>query len=143
MKSSLHLLDTDLLSLLQRGHARVVETLEALDDSGLAITLITKIELLRGRHDFVLKASTGEQLLRAEKWLKETEFFLLKTPVIYPDTAAATQFDRLRMMKNLRKIGRADLLIASIVLANDATLVTRNVRHFKQVPGLKTVNWAV
>ncbi len=66
-----HLLDTDILSLLQRGHAKVVEAIEALDDSELAITLITKIELLRGRHDFVLKAATGEQLLRAEKWLQE------------------------------------------------------------------------
>ena len=138
----MHLLDTDILSLLQRGNAKVAEALEASDDSALAITLITKIELLRGRHDFVLKAATGEQLLRAEKWLKETELFLLKTPVIYPDTAAATQFDRLRLMRRLRKIGRADLLIASIVLANDATLVTRNVRHFKQIPDLKVVNWA-
>jgi tRNA(fMet)-specific endonuclease VapC len=137
-----HLLDTDILSLLQRGNAKVAEALEASDDSALAITLITKIELLRGRHDFVLKAATGEQLLRAEKWLKETELFLLKTPVIYPDTAAATQFDRLRLMRRLRKIGRADLLIASIVLANDATLVTRNVRHFKQIPDLKVVSWA-
>ena len=137
----MHLLDTDILSLLQRGNARVVEALVALPDSDLAITLITKIELLRGRHDFVLKAATGEQLLRAEKWLKETELFLLKTPVIYPDTAAATQFDRLRLMKGLRKIGRADLLIASTVLANDATLVTRNVRHFKQIPDLKIVSW--
>lgn len=138
----MHLLDTDILSLLQRGQARVVEALRVLDDSEFAITLITKIELLRGRHDFVLKAATGEQLLRAEKWLKETELFLLKTPVIYPDTAAATQFDRLRRLKRLRKSGRADLLIASIVLANDATLVTRNVRHFEQIPGLKIVNWA-
>ncbi len=138
----MHLLDTDILSLLQRGNAKVVEALEALDDSEIAITLITKIEILRGRHDFVLKAATGELLLRAEKWLKETELYLLTTPVIYPDTAAATEFDRLRQRKGLRKIGRADLLIASIVLANNATLVTRNVRHFKHVPGLKIVNWA-
>ena len=138
----MHLLDTDILTLLQRGNEKVVKALEALDDSVLAITLITKIELLRGRHDFVLKAATGEQLLRAERWLKETELFLLKTPVIYPDTAAATHFDRLRLVKGLRKIGRADLLIASIVLANDATLVTRNVRHFKKIPDLKLVNWA-
>jgi len=45
-------------------------------------------------------------------------------------------------MKELRKIGRADLLIASIALAKNATLVTRNVGHFKLIPGLKTVNWA-
>ena len=38
-------------------------------------------------------------------------------------------------------MGRADLLIASIVLARQAILVTRNLRHFRQVPGLAIVNW--
>jgi tRNA(fMet)-specific endonuclease VapC len=39
------------------------------------------------------------------------------------------------------KIGRADLLVASIALANRATLVTRNLRHFREVPGLSLENW--
>jgi tRNA(fMet)-specific endonuclease VapC len=41
----------------------------------------------------------------------------------------------------MSKIGRADLLIASIAMAHRATLVTRNVRHFAQIPGLVVVNW--
>jgi tRNA(fMet)-specific endonuclease VapC len=41
----------------------------------------------------------------------------------------------------LRKIGRADLLIACIALANGATFATRNVRDFKLVPGLRVENW--
>ncbi|MFQ5595922.1 MAG: hypothetical protein ACE5HA_17400 [Anaerolineae bacterium] len=41
----------------------------------------------------------------------------------------------------MRKISRADLLIASIALAHRATLVTRNVRHFERVPGLIVTNW--
>jgi tRNA(fMet)-specific endonuclease VapC len=57
------------------------------------------------------------------------------------DTAAVEQFDRLRKMSKMRKIGRADLLIASIALTHRATLVTRNVRHFRQFPGLKVENW--
>ena len=55
--------------------------------------------------------------------------------------AASLEFDRLRSVSKFRKIGRADLLIASITLANRATLVTRNLRHFKQIPGLKVENW--
>jgi tRNA(fMet)-specific endonuclease VapC len=39
------------------------------------------------------------------------------------------------------KIGRADMLIASIYLANRAVLVTRNVKHFKQFPDLNVENW--
>lgn len=58
------------------------------------------------------------------------------------NTAAATRFDVLRAQPKLRKIGRADLLIASIALAHGATLVIRNLRHFRQIPGLNTDNWA-
>ena len=61
--------------------------------------------------------------------------------IIQIDETVAREFERLRKLKGLRKIGRADLLIASIALANNATLVTRNLRHFRQVPGLTLVNW--
>ena len=52
------------------------------------------------------------------------------------------EFDTLRANRKLRRIGRNDLLIASIVRARRATLVTRNRRHFHQVPGLRVENWA-
>ena len=60
---------------------------------------------------------------------------------ISPITAAAVEFDKLRRNKRLKKIGRANLLIASITLAHRATLVTRNLRHFRQVPGLNVESW--
>ena len=60
-------------------------------------------------------------------------------PIGYPVTAT---FDRLRQDKAVRKIGRNDLLIACISLAQDATLVTRNTKDFSLVPGLKLANWA-
>ncbi len=41
-----------------------------------------------------------------------------------------------------RKIGRAELLIASIALFRHATLVTRNLQHFQLIPGLRVENWA-
>jgi tRNA(fMet)-specific endonuclease VapC len=57
-------------------------------------------------------------------------------------TPPRPQFDRLRQNKRLKKIGRGDLLIACIALAHRATLITRNQRDFRQVPGLQLDNWA-
>src|SRR5207253_11039839 len=104
-------------------------------------TIITEIELLRGRFDFTLKAATGAELLRAQELLTRTEELLAQIVIVPIDDAAAARFDQLRLARGLRKIGRADLLVASIALAHRATLVTRNLRHFKQVPGLVVANW--
>lgn len=35
-----------------------------------------------------------------------------------------------------------DLFIASICLANDLTLVTNNIKDFKNIANLKLENWA-
>jgi len=112
----MHLLDTDTLTYLHAGHPGVIKHLQEVTDPDVGTTIITKIELLRGRFDFVLKAATGAELLRAQQWLARTEELLAQIMVVSLDEAAATQFDRLRAVKSLRS--RADLLIASIALAN-------------------------
>ena len=40
-----------------------------------------------------------------------------------------------------RAIGLADCMIAAIGLSEDLTVVTRNLRHFRRVKGLKVVRW--
>jgi tRNA(fMet)-specific endonuclease VapC len=137
----MHILDTDILTHLYAGHPRVIERLQNLEDPDVCTTIITKIELLRGRFDFLLKAATAKELIRAQQWLDRTEELLSQIVIIPLDEAALKQFERLRNIKKLRKIGRADLLIASIVFARRATIVTRNVRHFRQIPNLNVVNW--
>jgi tRNA(fMet)-specific endonuclease VapC len=108
----------------------------------VAITVVTRIEVLCGRFEYLLKAADGTQLQRAQQLLEQSERDLAKLIVIPIDVAAAAMFDQLRQTKKLKKIGRADLLIASIALAHRATLVTCNLRHFQQVPGLRLENWA-
>ncbi|MCI0458481.1 MAG: PIN domain-containing protein [Gemmataceae bacterium] len=135
------LLDTDSLTFALAGHPRVTERVRAAADE-VALTIITRIEALTGRFAFVLKAADGDQLQRAQHRLDQAEVDLSKFPVIPIDAAGAAEFDRLRQIKKLKKIGRADLLIASIALAHGATLVTRNLKDFQLVPGLKLENWA-
>ena len=55
------------------------------------------------------------------------------------DERAVSEFKRLKAAKV--KIGTMDLRIASIVLANGATLITRNLRDYEQVPGLQAEDW--
>ena len=137
----MHLLDTDTLTHLHAGHPRVIAHLRETDDPIIGTTIITKSELLRGRIDFLLKAATGAEVRRAQQWLTRTEELLAQILIVKFDEGAEQHFTRLRASKAHRKIGLADLLIASIVLANRATLVTRNLRHFRQIRGIRVVNW--
>ena len=89
----------------------------------------------------MLKASNGDQLLRAQRLLQSSEQLLQTLAIIPVERSSAAVFDRLCQDKKLKKIGRADLLIASIALAHRATLVTRNLRHFREISGLPLENW--
>lgn len=137
----MHLLDTDTLTRLHNGHPRVVKQLQQLADPDVGTTIITKAEILRGRFSFLLKASSGNELLRAQYLLQRSEELLAQLQVVSLDANAAQQFVQLRANKRLRRVGHADLIIASITLAHRATLVTRNLKHFRQIPRLTTVNW--
>jgi len=133
-----YLLDTDMLSLLHIGRPRLQERF---DPTNVGTTAVTRIEILQGRFAFVMKAADGEQLRLAFTLLTRSEELLRQITVLPIDDAAAAQFDQLRRNKRLKKIGRADLSIASIALAHGATVVTRNLRHFRQIPGLSVENW--
>jgi tRNA(fMet)-specific endonuclease VapC len=137
----MHLLDTDTLTRAHAGFPGIAERVRQVGEQNIATTIITAIEILRGRHEFLLKASNGDQLLRAQRLLQSSEQ-LLRTLLIIPvERTSAAVFDRLRKDKKLKKMGRADLLIACIALANRATLVTRNLKHFRQLHGLQLENW--
>jgi tRNA(fMet)-specific endonuclease VapC len=135
------ILDTDIFTLLTDGHPRVAARFRQCEDA-VALTITTRIEALGGRFASIIKASDGNQLLIAQTRLERTEQNLARFLLLPFDAAGAADFDRLRQNKKLRKIGRGDLLIAGIALAPRATLVTRNLRHFRQVPGLRVENWA-
>jgi predicted nucleic acid-binding protein len=65
---------------------------------------------------------------------------ILDTLVILELTAAASeQFGIIKAFLTSRGeiIGDFDTLIAAIALCNDQPMLTRNVKHFSRVPGLK------
>ncbi len=137
----MNVLDTNILSDFWKGHPRIQARVEQATEP-VVITIITRIETLEGRFDSLVKAANAAELQRGWDRLRRTERDLVVWTVLGIDTHVGKEFERLLETKGLRKIGRKDLLIAAITLANRATLVTRNLKDFEKVPGLRTVNWA-
>ena len=57
------------------------------------------------------------------------------------DATVVREFDNLRAKKV--RIATMDLRIAAIALSQGMTVLTRNVRDFNQVPGLKVEDWTI
>jgi tRNA(fMet)-specific endonuclease VapC len=69
---------------------------------------------------------------------------LLNDVVVLPyDEDCAKEFGRQRGTLLQRGVGtsRLDLMIASIALVHDLTLVTHNTRDYKNIPGLRLEDW--
>lgn len=134
-------LNSDTLTFLLTGQPKVVER-RGQEEDEVVLTIINRIETLQGRFATVLKAADGAELQRRQQRLDQAERDLAAFRILPITDAVAAEFDRLRDNRNPKKIGRGDLLIAAITLANKATLVTRNLKHFRRVPGLQVENWA-
>ena len=136
------ILDTDVVSLLHAGHPAIVRRLtEIRRTEAVATTIITRIEVLRGRFDFLMKADAPEQFLRGQRALLRSEENLKGLPTLPLTPEALERWEQHRRTRAGKKIGRADLLIACIALAVNATLVTQNLRHFRLIPQLRVENW--
>lgn len=55
------------------------------------------------------------------------------------DEPAAAQFGQLRRARI--RLGSMDLKIAAIALSQEALLLSRNLRDFQRVPGLRVEDW--
>jgi tRNA(fMet)-specific endonuclease VapC len=103
---------------------------------------VTAEEQLRGRLSTISKASdrgSKISLPLAYENLRLTIESLQEFEQIDFDLQAESIYHQLREQKI--RIGTQDLRIAAIVLANRATLLTRNDRDFSQVPNLVTEDW--
>lgn len=125
-------LDTSFLIDILREYAPAKPLLEQLDKEGPhATSTIVVHELLTGAYG----AQEPEEELKIRK-------NLLKTLVLLSfDLKSAEESSRIE--SNLRAqgkyIGGADILIAGIMKAHRIFhIVTRNVKHFKEIPGIIT-----
>jgi tRNA(fMet)-specific endonuclease VapC len=136
------ILDTDIVSIIQRGGSREYEALSGrLDsvDEEIVVTIITFEEQMRGWLAFIAADRSPRHQSRAYAKLHALLQDFSSLPVVDFDEACAAQFDAL--VRSGVRIGSMDLKIASTAIVHDALLLSRNLVDFRKVPGLRVEDW--
>lgn len=129
---ALFMLDTDISSyVIRRRPASVAERFER-HATALCVSVITAAELRFGAE------KAGRQELTAL-----IEAYLGRLAVLDWTNAVTFHYARTRMALERAgiPIGNLDLMIAAHALAEGATVVTGDLRHFPAVPGLRVEEW--
>ncbi len=134
------LLDTDHVSLQERGHPSMLARLRVQPPEALGVSVVTMQEVLQGRLAVLNRQQAPDQILFAYAKLQETMHFFTRVQVVAFDAPCQHRMAELRG-QGLR-IGTLDLRIAATALVHNLTVVTRNTKDFSRVPGLRLENWA-
>jgi len=135
-------LDTDHLTEYQRGTSAEARRLkERLDRATepFATTIVTVEEIMRGWMAAIHRVQDPRRQINAYAKLQQLFRFFATWKVQEWNETAVDEYDSLKRAKI--RIGTMDLKIASITLASDATLLTRNRNDFSRVPGLRFEDW--
>ena len=137
------ILDTDLISILQSqtrpAYDRLQSRLVLQPQNSIQVTIISLQEQFRGWMSFLNRARSSEDVLKAYSRLEAVFRYYCDSNLLAFESQAQTQFADLRRRRV--GIGTLDLRIASIALATGSTLLSRNLRDFRKVPGLMVEDW--
>ena len=140
----MYLLDTDHMSILRRGGApalRLTLRMGEVSDTAICSCVVVYEEQMRGWLAEAARVKTGSERIVVYAALTNNLKIYCGLPLLPFDEAASEQFDTLQAAKV--RVGTQDLKIASIALANNATVLTRNTRDFGKVPGLLFADWTI
>ena len=137
------ILDTDLISIIQRQQQPAFGRLDALMGQHATnlfyVTVVSLHEQANGAHAYVNQPRTPADFVRGYAYFERLREYYPDQQVLPFDQPAADLFLQLRPRI---QIGAMDLRIAAIVLEHQAVLVTRNARDFGRVPGLTLEDWS-
>jgi tRNA(fMet)-specific endonuclease VapC len=128
------LLDTNVcIGILTGRSPKAIEKLRQLAPTEVRICSVVRAELQFG----------ARNSSRVEANLSLLETFLFPFTSVAFDDGATNYYGRIRadLHRAGKLIGPNDLLIAAMALANDLVLVTRKVKEFGRVPGLRWKDW--
>ena len=135
-------LDTDHVTEYQRGTSAAAQRLKQRLDSAAepyATTIITVEENMRGWMAAIRRTHDPRRQIDGYSRLQRLFNFYATWNILEWNAAVVDEFESLKQAGI--RVGTMDLKIASIVLANDATLLTRNANDFSRIPGLRIEDW--
>ena len=124
-----YLIDSDILIYFLKGKQEVVERLSQIPIDDLYISRINYTELIYGAYN---SSKINQNLKVIEPFLdsfKVLEFTKTSSLVFAKEKA--------RLKKNGNIIADMDLMIASIAIENDCTLISNNIKRFDRVQNLE------
>ncbi len=124
-----YLIDSDILIYFLKGKQEVVEKLSQIPIDDLYISRINYTELIYGAYN---SSKINQNLKVIESFLdsfKVLEFTQISSLIFAKEKA--------RLKKNGNIIADMDLMIASIAIENDCTLISNNIKHFDRVQNLE------
>ncbi len=138
---ALFVLDTDRVTLLQRGHPQVVERFSATPEESIAASIVTYEEQLRGRLAVIRQTDNLARLATAYFRLREMQDFFCAIRLLDFDAKAAAICETLRQQHGA--LSTMDLRIAATTLSAGGTLVTRNTHDFAPITELSLEDWSI
>jgi predicted nucleic acid-binding protein len=127
------ILDTDTCIYWLKGNDNIERSVIKHGLGNIFITVITECELFYGAYKS-RKKDKNFAIVEELKTRIKTLHTVSGIPSLYGTIKAELE-------SKGQTLDDADLLIASIALLNNATLVTNNSEYFKRINGLKTENW--
>ncbi len=124
-----YLIDSDILIYFLKGKQEVVQRLSQIPIDDLYISRINYTELIYGAYN---SSKINQNLKVIEPFLdnfKVLEFTQISSIIFAKEKA--------RLKKNGNIIADMDLMIASIAIENDCTLISNNIKHFDRVQNLE------
>lgn len=128
-----HVLDTDTIIYFLKGDRDIVSRVLSVPPESLYTTIINYAELMFGAYNS----------LKLKENLSKVKGFLSKIKILGFDEASGETFGKLKatLRKKGLSIADLDLMIASICIVNDGTLITNNIRDFGKIKELRIENW--
>ena len=131
-----YMLDTNIcIYLIKQKPEKVLRHFKSHSIGDIGVSSITLAELRFG-------VDKSQQIEKNRQALDE---FILPLEIADFDEKAADSYGKVRasLEKEGKPIGAMDMLISAHALSLGITLVTNNIREFKQIKNLKIIDWSV